>query len=155
MKGCAEALIGTLSNRRRRLTRATGKVTFLSRGHCTCTTRCDLALSHTHTHTHTHDPRLVPTTHDSRPLVKLVHIGCKSLNCDLACNKIMNQQERLVFSIVPILLLILLLRRARRIRFLLTYNYLDLEIDCSTMPGTSRAKFTKRKRSTHKALTLF
>ena len=38
----------------------------------------------------------------------------------------MDQQERVVFSIVPILLLILLLRRARRIRFLLTYNYLDL-----------------------------
>ena len=67
----------------------------------------------------------------------------------------MDQQERVVFSIVPILLLILLLRRARRIRFLLTYNYLDLEIDCSTMPETSRAEFTKRKRSTHKALTLF
>ena len=48
------------------------------------------------------------------------------LNCDLACNKIMDQQERVVFSVVPILLLILLLRRARRIRFLLTYNYLDL-----------------------------
>ena len=54
------------------------------------------------------------------------HIGCKLLICDLACNKIMDQQERVVFSIVPILLLILLLRRARRIRFLLTYNYLDL-----------------------------
>ena len=38
----------------------------------------------------------------------------------------MDQQERVVFSIVPILLLILLLRRACRIRFLLTYNYLDL-----------------------------
>ena len=38
----------------------------------------------------------------------------------------MDQQERVVFSIVPILLLILLLRRARRIRFLLTYNYLEL-----------------------------
>ena len=38
----------------------------------------------------------------------------------------MDQQERVVFSIVPILLLILLLRRARRTRFLLTYNYLDL-----------------------------
>ena len=38
----------------------------------------------------------------------------------------MDQQERVVFSIVPILLLILLLRRARSIRFLLTYNYLDL-----------------------------
>ena len=48
------------------------------------------------------------------------------LNCDLACNKIMDQQERVVFSVVPILLLILLLRRAHRICFLLTYNYLDL-----------------------------
>ena len=38
----------------------------------------------------------------------------------------MDQQERVVFSIVPILLLIRLLRRARRIRFLLTDNYLDL-----------------------------
>ena len=38
----------------------------------------------------------------------------------------MDQQERFAFSIVPILLLILLLRRARKIRFLLTYNYLDL-----------------------------
>ena len=50
----------------------------------------------------------------------------KLLNCYLARNKIMDQQERVVFSIVPILLLILLLRRARRIRFLLTYNFLDL-----------------------------
>ena len=50
----------------------------------------------------------------------------KLLNCDLACNKIMDQQESVVFSIVTILLLILLLRRARRIRFLLTYNDLDL-----------------------------
>ena len=50
----------------------------------------------------------------------------KLLNCDLACNKIMDQQERVVFAIVTILLLILLLRRARRIRFLLTYNDLDL-----------------------------
>ena len=58
--------------------------------------------------------------------VAWVHIGCKLLNCDLARNKIMDQQERVVFSIVPILLLILLLRRARRIRFLLTYNHLDL-----------------------------
>ena len=39
----------------------------------------------------------------------------------------MDQQERVVFSIVPILLFILLLRRARRIRFLLAFNYLDLE----------------------------
>ena len=38
----------------------------------------------------------------------------------------MDQQERVAFSVVPILLLILLLRRARGIRFLLTYNYLDL-----------------------------
>ena len=38
----------------------------------------------------------------------------------------MDQQERLVFSIVPILPFILLLRRALRIRFLLAYNYLDL-----------------------------
>ena len=38
----------------------------------------------------------------------------------------MDQQERVAFSIVPILLLILLPRRARRIHFLLTYNYLDL-----------------------------
>ena len=50
----------------------------------------------------------------------------KLLNYDLACNKIMDQQERVVFSIVTILLLILLLRRARRIHFLLTYNDLDL-----------------------------
>ena len=52
--------------------------------------------------------------------VAWVHIG------DLACNKIMDLQERFAFSIVPILLLILLLRRARKIRFLHTYNYLDL-----------------------------
>ena len=31
--------------------------------------------------------------------VALVHIGCKLLNCDLACNKIMDQQERVVWNI--------------------------------------------------------
>ena len=47
----------------------------------------------------------------------------------------MDQQERVVFSIVPILLLILLLRRTCRIRFLLTYNYLDLGTKESAAAG--------------------
>ena len=63
---------------------------------------------------------------DDEQASSIAEFGCKLLNCDLACNKVMDQQKRVVFSIVPILLLILLLRRARRIRFLLAYNYLDL-----------------------------
>ena len=57
----------------------------------------------------------------------------------------MDQQERVVFSIVPILLLILLLRRARRIRFLVTYNYLD--------PGTKESagvSLINRRRQRHR-----
>ena len=34
-------------------------------------------ITYTDTHTHTHDPRLVPTTHDPRPLVKLLSNGYK------------------------------------------------------------------------------
>ena len=70
------------------------------------------------------------------------------LNCDLAVNKIMDQQERVVFSIVPILLLILLLRRARRICFLLTYNYLDLgnkESAAVSLINRRRQRHTQRR----------
>ena len=72
----------------------------------------------------------------------------KLLNCYLARNKIMDQQERVVFSIVPILLLILLLRRARRIRFLLTYNYLDLgtkESAAVSLINRRRQRHTQRR----------
>ena len=59
----------------------------------------------------------------------------------------MDQQERVVFSIVPILLLILLLRRARRIRFLLTYKYLDLGTKESAAVSSAKAAKTQTKNS--------
>ena len=75
----------------------------------------------------------------------------KLLNCDLACNKIMDQQERVVFSIVTILLLILLLRRARRIRFLLTYNDLDLGTKESAVVSLIDRRWQKhRQRRVHR-----
>ena len=74
------------------------------------------------------------------------------LNCDLVCNKIMDQQERVVFSVVPILLLILLLRRARRIRFLLTYNYLDLGTKESAAVSLNRRRQRQTKKSVQASL---
>ena len=69
----------------------------------------------------------------------------------LACNKIMDQQERVVFSIVPILLLILLLTQACRVRFLLTYNYLDLGTKESAAVSLINIRWQRqRQRRTHR-----
>ena len=54
----------------------------------------------------------------------------------------MDQLERVGFSIVFILLLILLLRRARRIRFLVAYLDLELERTESTFAAVSLIKQT-------------
>ena len=57
----------------------------------------------------------------------------------------MDQLERVVFSIVSILLLILLLRRARRIRFLVAYLDLELERTESTFAAVSLIKQRRRR----------
>ena len=63
----------------------------------------------------------------------------------------MDQQERVAFSIVPILLLILLLRRARRIHFLLTYNHLDLGTKESAAVSLINRRRQRQRRARRQA----